>query len=94
MLQIRSKESDCRIKGFVIEIIDDIKEKIKAFERGGMKFDMIMGVGTKNDFMDEWGSILRNNWSGVNKVWVETQTSDTVSSLNERMINQLYYVTE
>jgi hypothetical protein len=94
MLQLRSKESDCRIKGFVIEIVSDVKEKIKAFERGGMRFDLIIGVGVKNDFMEEWGSILRNNWSRVNKVWVESQPTDTLSTLIERMVNQLYYVTE
>lgn len=94
ILEIRSKESDCRIKGYVIEIQENAKEKIKAFERGGMKFDLVMGVGNKNEFLDEWGSILRNNWAGTNKVWIEEQNSDTISTLLEKMVNQLYYVTQ
>ena len=91
---MRSKESDCRIKGYVIEVVDDVKDKIKAFERGGMRFDLVMGVGNKHDFLDEWGSILRNNWTGTDKIWIEEEASDSVSTLLEKMINQLYYVTE
>ena len=76
MLQMRSKESDCRIKGFVIEILNDIKNNVKALEKGGMKFDLIMGVGKKENFLDEWGYILRNCWTGVNKIWVEELVID------------------
>lgn len=91
---MRTKESDCRIKGFVIEISDDVKDKVKVLERGGMGFDLILGVGIKNDFLDEWGYLLRSCWTGVNKVWIEEQSSDSLSTLMERMLNQLYYVTE
>lgn len=92
MLLMRSKENDCRIKGFVIEITGDIKDKVKSFEKQGIRFDLIMGVGVKNDFLEEWGYCLKNGWMGVNKVWIEEHASDTTPVLVEKMVNQLYYV--
>jgi hypothetical protein len=78
----------------VIEVVGDIKNKIKTFEKKGIRFDLILGVGVKQDFLEEWGYLLKNGSIDTNKVWIEQQESDTVEILVEKMVNQLYYVTE
>ena len=92
MVKSRIKESDCRIKGWVLDLEGIPKSVVKQMHSEGLKFDMIFGIGEKGDYLHEWNFIQKNCWKNVRKLWVENDVNCTSTDVLDRVSSHLQFI--
>ena len=90
MLKERTKASDCRIKGFLVEIEEVNKDDLTIFENSGLKFDMVFCV--KKGLNQDWDLVKKSCWQNSRNITVEISEDDTTEKIVERLSSHLQYV--
>lgn len=97
MMKTRCQETDCRMKGFVLELKFKSKNHLKSLFKSKMKFDFVFFVQNRQNKngkfeTENFNLIMKNLWPEAKKISIVTEEQERMAKTVDKIAHHLKLV--